>query len=261
MRKKKNHSKPRATSLRWKTDGVVSNISVTIDPLSGTVSPSSVEPGSVFSVVSYDRQSGKEKVLVSAPATVDAPAFDLDLQISLRSSKLIAIDTNTKHICGRKVSVTCAYFSDLSFRTAAGATPIEPLCAYAILDSAPGVNAERIGWNLVLKNHINLGSISATDQVGIVIDSELSDLQDLNSRKKPYYESNFLPDGSFFIFASSDASTDHIASNMISLCDRSASMILNHMSSTQFQFGNGNQDDKNCADYFFLQLIMPPLQK
>ena len=261
MGKRKNHSKPRTTSIRWKTDGVVSNISVTIDPISGTVSPSSVEPGSVFAGVSYDRQSGKEKVLVSVPATVDAPAFDLDLQISLRSSKLIAIDTNTKHICGRKVSVTCAYFSDLSFRTSAGAVPIEPLCAYAILDAAPEVNVERIGWNLVLKNHVNLGSINASNQVGIVIDSALSDLQDLNSRKTPYYEGSFLPDGFFFLFASSDASTDHIASDMISLCDRNASMILKHMSSTQFQFGAGNQDDKNCADYFFLQLIMPPLQK
>jgi len=259
-KKKKKHSKPRSTSIRWRTNGIVSNISVFIDPFSETISANSVEPDSVFSVVSYERQSGKEKVLISAPATQDAPAFDIDLQISLRSSKLIAIDTNTKYICGRKVSVTCAYFADLNLRTATGAIPIEPLCAYAILEASPEVNVERIGWNLVLKSHVNLNSISASNQVGIVIDSDLSDLQDLNSRKKPYYEDNALPDGCFLLFASSDASTEHIPSEMISLCDRNASMILNHIDSTQFQFGSGNQDDKNCAGYFFLELKMPPPQ-
>jgi hypothetical protein len=73
-------------------------------------------------------------------------------------------------------------------------------------------------------------SCQCTDprHVGIIVDSDLGNMDDFNSRKKPILNDYYLPKGYELIFAS-DKVTDNLFNQMIYRCHQLATIAIEHM--------------------------------
>jgi hypothetical protein len=87
------------------------------------------------------------------------------------------------------------------------------------------VNPETIGWHLVLREHIRPSTFSAKERVGLVVDSELGKLMQINERSEPYYRGHLLPKNVGLIYASTDATSGSLPGAMIKACDTVARLV------------------------------------
>lgn len=96
---------------------------------------------------------------------------------------------------------------------------------YMMIDwyHAEKTKIETITWTEVIKKLQE--SIPADKKVGIVVDSELGNLEGYNNRTAPIYEDWYLPENYTLIYATADAS-DEWCNKMIKQCDKAASIRL-----------------------------------
>jgi len=218
-RKRHRQTRKRNTAIYATTAKEVKSISITFDTANESISLAGADPQSYRAEVYYERESGKDKVLLSTPATDRFPAFDPWKQILGRCSYLFAIDTNTRMLSGRRISFSLACTLPTRIRDLPKKIELRGLCAYAILETAQGVNPETIAWHIFLKHHILPARFPTGEVVGIVVDSDLGRLPMINARTEPYYKKHILPPSTVLIYASSDAATDAIPNEMIRYCD------------------------------------------
>lgn len=88
------------------------------------------------------------------------------------------------------------------------------------------VKIELISWMETIKYLQKF--IPSNKKVGIVIDSELGNLEEYNNRTIPVFEKWYLPDNYTLIYATADSS-DEWCNKMIKQCDKSASIRLNEI--------------------------------
>ena len=182
------------------------------------------------------------------------PSQSLDTQFSPTKAlisqyqNLIAIDTNTQMIDGRRISATIAYIVPRTLSSYEKAIPFVPLCGYIILDVIQEVNPEKIGWHLILTRHINSNHFQAGRRLGVVVDTELGSHGEMNARKTAYYESHMLPSYASLIYAS-DASGDELPNHMIRHCDSAASLTLKRLSYPHRQQLDAKNGDKNFSGF------------
>jgi hypothetical protein len=228
MSKKKPSKIPRDHYVVGHTAGVVSRLTLTIDPV--TLQPSILEldPSSLRSQISHARQNGKgDKVLVSTP-TDDFAALDESFitQLQKKFDYLVAVDTNTEldRIDGYKVSACCVCGVLQPLASLTDRVPYQTLACHLILDSGDMGNAERLGWHLVATVTINTPFLR-TQRIGVVVDSELADHVAINARTKPYYGDHFLPENVSLVYASSDK-IETLVNEMIRLNDKNAVQLI-----------------------------------
>jgi hypothetical protein len=106
----------------------------------------------------------------------------------------------------------------------AGQIRYQPLVSFLILDPSPDQKPEPLGWHLLIRFLLNSGALQGK-RVGLIVDSELGDHVQINTRKKPYYADQMLPGNIALIYASADKS-DTFANHMIKKCDEIARMLL-----------------------------------
>lgn len=254
MSRKRTHkvkTKQRIESLRGTTSGVVSQISVTYDSETGGFEISGVDPATLRSEIFYERDSGKDKIVLSVPAKSNLPAFDSWRQVTGQVAHLIAIDTNSRVVNGKRVSVTFACYIPNKLQNLGKYFYFEPLCSYAVLDVVAAASPERIGWHLILREHLNMSLIPPEEKLGIVVDSELGRLNAINSRTEAYYETHMLPDRMLMMYAS-DAAAGPVLADMIKFCDTSARRMLDHIEAESIEFPATVGNDPNYRNCFFL---------
>ncbi|MCD7096970.1 hypothetical protein [Stenotrophomonas sp. MMGLT7] len=258
-KRNKNKKKERIEYIQWTTRGEVTSIEVSFDPATGKVTSPQADKHTMRSEISYERDSGKNKVLASVPAINGASVFDAWEQLVSQATHIIAVDTNSRDVNGRKISVTFAC------RTAKMLPPAPeysvafvPLCCYVIFDVTDGVNPERIGWHLTLKNHINIEKLGDGQSLGIIVDSELGKLQDLNKRAAGYYQDILLPEKSFMTYAS-DAAMENPASVMIKYCHDSANKVFDRMINDFMNIEIPNNGNSDYRGHVRVKInVMPP---
>jgi hypothetical protein len=76
MTRRQGKTKVRKTALHATTDGKVSRISITFDSSAGSISIDEANPASYRSVTYYERESGKDKVLLEMPSSGHLDAFE-----------------------------------------------------------------------------------------------------------------------------------------------------------------------------------------
>jgi hypothetical protein len=256
-RKHRKLTQARRTALLGKTPSVVKKITVTYDSRTEGFEITEVDPATLKAEVYYERRSGKDKVVLSVPAATELPGFDPWRQIKGQVSYLLAIDTNTKMIDGRRVSVVVASHIPQRLSSLGEIVPFDALCAYAVFDAAPHVNPERIGWHLVLANHLRPESLAPGERVGIVVDSELSLLPEINARNTGYYSEHLLPLFAMMLYGSADAGSDTLPSQMIRYCDKLAELALKGLEPKLDALPALNKGDANYGGHLPLQFKRP----
>lgn len=225
--KRNRPSKKRSVAYVGTTKEIVDRITLTLDETTGELTIGEVNPASLTVKHYYKRDSGKEKILFSAPASKSDIRFLYLDSIRRDFDYLVAVDTNTRVISGRRVSVAVAYATPL-LRSAATRIPYIPIAAYGILDVASSINPERLGWHLILQHHVIPTHQAQRLKVGLVVDSELGVIPQINERSECYYDRHALPPYVKLIYAS-DAAAETLPNQMIRYCDKQAERMMSEL--------------------------------
>jgi hypothetical protein len=174
VRQERKKKKPRSETVTGVTNGKVTKLTFTYDELSDSVTFHEVDPSSLKVEKSYERDGKNEKVLVQVPVFGKNSTFNATREIIRNYADIVAVDTNSKEVAGRKLSVSASYFAGQPKTD--GSIPIIPITSYLILDiEDENMNPERIGWHLFLQNRTNEEKFKGR-RLAIITDSHLGDL-------------------------------------------------------------------------------------
>jgi hypothetical protein len=70
------------------------------------------------------------------------------------------------------------------------------------------------------------GSIRENTKVGMIVDSDLGNLDSYNTQKMPVCSGQMLPNNVTLIYASSDNKNDSIVNRIIAIADEASSLVL-----------------------------------
>ncbi len=220
---------PRDHFIIGHTDDVVTELTLTLDPITGVPSIPELDPASLRSQISHVREKKDDKVLYSSPTDgFVALGESFIAQLKKKFDYLIAIDTNTlkdptrTNGCRISACASCAIPGSLS--EAFGDVVFQPVAAHLILDPGPDVNPEPLGWHLIIQKLSRIPALNSK-RIGIIVDSELGLHLDINARKIPYYGEHILPQNMTLIYASSDK-PEIFANHMLKHCDHMAELTL-----------------------------------
>lgn len=223
---KKDKKKKRNEHIYGTTAGNITELVITTNSLTGEITFGS-EMINVYSEVSYDRKKGP-KVLSRIPQTDANISFEADDALSKNFDYLCAVDTNTKSINGKNVSVVgIVTFQTVWVPEKSGLQKYwqhdVPFCLeYIEIKSKP----ENFGWIAAIQHLEKFGKTNTGMRIGMVVDSDLGNIKDYNQRKKPIDGPDFLPAHIQLIYASSDAGKENIVNKSLSIADSVASQCL-----------------------------------
>lgn len=142
---------------------------------------------------------------------------------------LMAIDTNTSVILEKKVHFGFAV--EIVSMTQQGLKFINPEFRYAAHFTFSGdyEKPELMNWKQFIEFVIKDAGYTPEKKIGIIVDSELGNIQAYNKREIPIIDNFFLPRNFQLLYASADAQNDSVFNQAIAYCDKSATEILNEM--------------------------------
>jgi hypothetical protein len=177
----------------------------------------------VSSQLYYERES-KPKVLSYSDTSI--PPF-VNASHMLRNYKFLsAIDTNTREVHGRSVSASIICLGSWVIEGEYTKFTFRPELYMDLFDH--GGKPERYAWREFIKLIEKGSDYDGSNSFGIIVDSELGDIPDINSRKIPLYEEYYLPEKIDLIYASSDK-TGTAQNHMIKTCDQWASERIDYI--------------------------------
>jgi len=202
-------------------------------------------PASTMVERSYERPKGP-KVLSRVPlATHDPLASDSDRAL-LVFDTLFAIDANTREIDGCRVSVAVITLGTWVNRDQ------DPRLEYGVTQALEFHDADCHPDILALacfaREFESTPGIEAAGRVGIVMDSHLGILPQIQFGERPILDDYCLPDGLSIIFAS-DAASDRLPNVLIRASDRAATDLLRCMESKELRHPSETQPIDH-ATYF-----------
>lgn len=184
-----------------------------------------VEPVSVRIEVSYERQESKEmgeKVLAQAPLRPDQ-LWAHPVRMIERFDHLFAVDTNTKN----GVSVTgVVYGRAIKLQIPSKTAAVQPNLELCVEFRGIQGKAENIAWVQVIQAIRRNLTYKPHFQIGLIVDSDLENLDRYNNRELPVYSDFYLPEKMKFIYASSKPAQETYTSTMIAVADREAGGCL-----------------------------------
>lgn len=227
------------------------SLSVSYDHMDESILLHGAEQGSVRLERGYQKQSGRNKVLLSVSS--DDPKISFNSLKALRANfdHLIAIDTSTTHEDGVRISATIAYCVPNPLSSYRAEIPFIHLCGYVMVNVKEGVNPETLGWYLILSNHVSKGS-QKNLRIGVVVDSEFGKISKINSRESPYYAGNFLPSNATLIYAA-DAAADTLPNQMLRMCDKTSKVARAHFAKRVIELRSLKSADPNCDGYAYFR--------
>jgi hypothetical protein len=244
LSKRKNRTQDRADWVYGVVDvGTDGSLTVHYDRETDEIEIVGAGSGSTRTERSYERASGKPKVVSSIPSN-GKTAFSANRAL-FAYDWVIAIDTNSRTVGGNRCAVCVSYYVPKRPATyEAPGVPFVPLAAFLIVGISAGVNPERIGWHLTMKHHLDVTRV-VNQRVAIVVDSELGLHRAINAREIGYYKNNLLPDAVSMVYASTDTDKDTLQGVMIRMCDSTASALLEHFEKIGFPKLPNNSDDED----------------
>lgn len=194
-----------------------------------------VVPNSITISDSYPKQSGKPKIL----NTIRTENNQINLNQNDNLSNfdwLFSIDTNYKKHNESVISISCSSFFILDLKEPKLVKGIakQDWHAKVIMQTAfifrnPTVNPELVGWQELINRIKKNPEYRDNLKIGIVVDSELGNLNKINNHEMPIIGEHFLPANFHLIYASSDAGADYPHNKIIRICDKVANAIWKHI--------------------------------
>lgn len=159
------------------------------------------------------------------------------------------MDTNKRTILGKQCAVCFSYNIPVRLNHHAGDIPYSPLAAYFIVGIKEGVNPERIGWHLTLKNIIlPVYNPAVHRNLALLTDSELGLHPASNRREIGYYGDNLLPEWATIAYAS-DKETGTLGGVLLRACHNAATAVIEEMRKRPTPFEKIGNGDKNFEGY------------
>lgn len=257
-KKKKDGRKPRTEYIYGTTVGDVSELIVTTNSLTGEISFGQ-DMTNVYSEISYERAKGP-KVLSRIPQVDLNLSFDADNALNKNFDFLVAVDTNTKKIQGKNVSVVgIVTFQTVWVPEKEGLQKYwqhdVPFCLeYIEIKSKP----ENFGWIAAIQHMEKFNKINNQMRIGIVVDSDLGNIKDYNARKKPVDGPDYLPKHIQLIYASSDAGKENIVNISLALADSVSSQCIQALETGAVPFNTKALDN---GWFESLRIINPKLDR
>lgn len=181
--------------------------------------------------VSYERKK-KEKPLCRTflPSNTIALRPDGFLE---HFDVVFAVDTNTRQINGTMRSIGAMSRLAITRREFAQSGRLKNIGfnvgMYQIFVPQPDlpVNAERFIWKYAIQ-HIERQYAGRANslRIALTVDSYYDDLPAFNTREKPYFQDERLPEWLTLFYASSDSGADLLLNKLIRFCDREAGLQL-----------------------------------
>jgi hypothetical protein len=246
MNKRNNRRKKRKEVITATTVDNTTSITISFDPQTNSLVMHEADPETVKSNISYDRASGKEKFLNISPSRKTSASFDPTTNLINNFDHLCAIDTNTKIINSRKISITAVYHVPGLLKQHVNKIPYEFLCSYLIDDAIEQINPEIIGWHLFLKYKIKSSYFQNGRKLALVVDCHLDNHDKINSRNFPYYKEHLLPQYATLVYASSDSGKEYLSNKMLALCNKVSNQLLEH-----FEYNVKDVPKLSLGDQFF----------
>ncbi|MFD1988342.1 hypothetical protein ACFSOZ_38640 [Mesorhizobium newzealandense] len=187
---------PTYRSSRFKFDEPAAIDGVAFHP-DGTVSL--IESGHIkipinsFTEELRDSNKG-EKKLLSIPTGVDRSFID-QLQAMAIYDNVFAIDTGTKTVNGEEMSLACF----VECQRTATSVKIYPMGIFEFRGKVEF--PENFGWLLLISLLREKGFIRNKERIAIITDSDAGNHQAYNSRERPYFIGQFLPESVQLVYA------------------------------------------------------------
>jgi hypothetical protein len=219
-----NERKPRVDYIYGTTKGEISEFEVTIEP-TGEISFGR-DMINVYSERTYDRAKGP-KVLSRVPQDGDLLTFSQGAALK-KYDFLCAVDTNTRLIRGYSVSVVgiLTVAPEPLSRPEGPGTFWRfdvPFCLeYIGVKVAP----ENFGWITAWEHLVQNRIITAAMKVGMIVDSDLGNINSYNQQTKPVFASIHLPKTVQLLYASSDAGKEDVANKALAAADTISTQAL-----------------------------------
>jgi hypothetical protein len=139
---------------------------------------------------------------------------------------IVAIDTNTLNYFSKKLNLNLSIGLGMAFVLLDNNDThrIEPI-KVPFITNFNCEKPENENWVRVIETLKQNCKCTDQTKIGIVVDSDLGNLNDYNSRLKPIYRNYFLPDEYELIFAS-DKVKDNIFNIMISECHKLSKNLI-----------------------------------
>jgi hypothetical protein len=228
-RKKKGKgggAKKRNEHIYATTTGNVTELIVTIDERTGEISFGQ-EMTNIYSERSYDRAKGP-KVTSRIPQAGEALSFDEAPALARNFDVLCAVDTNTRVIGERRVSVVGVVLIKRNTLPTPRGLQTEwrfdaPFCMEYV-DLIPP--AENFGWMAAQEEMLKRGLIKTSQRVGVIVDSDLGNIKAYNERSKPVDCGELLPSHLTLIYATADADKDRVVNYALGIADAIATQVL-----------------------------------
>ncbi len=139
---------------------------------------------------------------------------------------LVAIDTNRKEVLDRDITATGIVVGQW---VNSQRTKFRWRTPYCILMTDPAPPTEPLGWSVALSELMKDGEFKGTQDVGVVVDSDLSSLARYNTHETSLAHGYCLPPLATLLYASADVGTEFAANFLIRRADRVASRVLRHI--------------------------------
>lgn len=192
------------------------------------------EVSSIVSYRSYERQSGKQKIITQSPGTY----FNQRRNIENNFDAIAGIDTNDFQLeDGRRISISSSFCSQAMLKTSPQSLMCDATPAFIIDSVRNDLNPEVVGWHLFLTHILPLLPISNGERLALVVDSELDQHISLNQREKPYYRDHYLPPNVSLLYASSDTGSD-LTNQLIKECDKLSRWLFAQIQSGDLKLGS-----------------------
>lgn len=244
VKKPKSKTKPRKYHLSVKDNILLSGDHLHLRLTDGHVSISKEGKPHPFDFagshldVYYDRPS-KKKVVLKLPITTKDFALSPSAFLNYYDV-LFAVDTNSRDFDGavHSISAMCRLEIHSVTRELSGLTSKFTcnLNMFGALIYAKNIR-ERIEnwcWVKAIEAIQSLyPKFNSSLRVGLVVDSDLGKIEAYNQRTEPIHGNFYLPNNFWLIYASADASSNHLFHRMIRLCDREATLQLEAFTKTK----------------------------
>jgi hypothetical protein len=225
MSKRRSPRKKRTEHIYGTTPAGISELGISIDVHTGEIQFSQPMVNT-YSQVSYERAKGP-KVVSRIPQSSAGLNFDSSAALFGNFDFLCAVDTNTRHLHGDRVSVVGV----VTFRQ--GVPPpgaVEywhqdvPFCWEFVNLTVD--KPENFGWLAAWEELSHMGLITPETRVGMVVDSDLGNLPDFNLRTKPFFEKRLLPANLQLVYASADTGGESLINRVLRTADSVSSQVL-----------------------------------
>ncbi|MBN9083844.1 MAG: hypothetical protein BGP04_16540 [Rhizobiales bacterium 62-17] len=191
-----------------------------------------------YSEMSYERVKGP-KILSRVPMANDQLHWREHEALRQNYEFVVAVDTNTISIDGKRISVTgvtIATHSAANFSIELGEfwEFDVPFCfALTGVKEKP----ENFGWAYSLEQLVARKLITPATKVGMIVDSDLGNIPAYNARKKEFISGNLLPPSVQLIYASSDVGMESIANKALKTADSVSSQIISALRAGAISLG------------------------